>query len=106
LKDDGEGNRFSARASRYARLGANAGGFAVRVAANRLTGGDSGANARSLTSALGSLKGPLIKVAQLLATIPEALPPGYAEELMTLQTQATADGRRLRTPAYAGRTRR
>ena len=92
MSNDEEANRFSARAGRYARLGANAGGFVARMAANRLTGGDSGADARSLTNALGSLKGPLMKVAQLLATIPEALPPGYAEELMTLQTQAPPMG--------------
>ena len=92
MDDDNEANRFSARAGRYARLGANAGGFAVRMAANRLMGGDSAADARSLTNALGSLKGPLMKVAQLLANIPEALPPGYAEELMTLQSQAPPMG--------------
>jgi predicted unusual protein kinase regulating ubiquinone biosynthesis (AarF/ABC1/UbiB family) len=98
VNDDDEGNRLSARAGRYARLGANAGGFAARVAANRLMGADAGANARSLTLALGSLKGPVMKVAQLLATIPEALPPGYAEELMTLQSQAPPMG-----PAFVRR---
>ncbi len=92
MTDDTEANRFSARAGRYARVGANAGGFVARVAANRLMGGDASANARSLTNALGSLKGPLMKVAQLLATIPEALPPGYAEQLMTLQSQAPPMG--------------
>jgi predicted unusual protein kinase regulating ubiquinone biosynthesis (AarF/ABC1/UbiB family) len=92
LTNDDEANRFSARAGRYARLGANAGGFVARVAANRLMGGDSASNAAALTNALGSLKGPLMKVAQLLATIPEALPPGYAEQLMTLQAQAPPMG--------------
>jgi predicted unusual protein kinase regulating ubiquinone biosynthesis (AarF/ABC1/UbiB family) len=92
LTNDDEANRFSARAGRYARLGANAGGFVARVAANRLMGGDSASNAAALTKALGSLKGPLMKVAQLLATIPEALPPGYAEQLMTLQAQAPPMG--------------
>jgi predicted unusual protein kinase regulating ubiquinone biosynthesis (AarF/ABC1/UbiB family) len=92
LTNDDEANRFSARAGRYARLGANAGGFIARVAANRLRGGDSAANAAALTNALGSLKGPLMKVAQLLATIPEALPPGYAEQLMTLQSRAPPMG--------------
>jgi hypothetical protein len=38
-------------------------------------------NATALTAALGGLKGPLMKVAQLLATIPEAVPAEYAEEL-------------------------
>ena len=35
-------------------------------------------NAAALAAALGGLKGPIMKVAQLLATIPEALPAEYA----------------------------
>ena len=35
---DEEANRFSARASRYARLGVEAGAFAARVGASRLDG--------------------------------------------------------------------
>ena len=38
-------------------------------------------NATELAAALGGLKGPIMKVAQLLATIPEALPPEYIEQL-------------------------
>ncbi|MCG8441771.1 MAG: AarF/ABC1/UbiB kinase family protein, partial [Caulobacterales bacterium] len=37
-------------------------------------------------------KGPLMKVAQLLATIPDALPEDYAAELGTLQAHAPAMG--------------
>lgn len=88
---DPEQNRFSARATRYARVGANMGGVAARMAGSLLTGrsadGDR-ANAAALTRALGSLKGPLMKVAQLLATIPEAIPAEYAEELRQLQSEA------------------
>ena len=42
---------------------------------------DRAAHAEDLRAALGGLKGPLMKVAQLLATIPEALPKEYAAEL-------------------------
>ncbi|MCA1952757.1 MAG: AarF/ABC1/UbiB kinase family protein, partial [Hyphomicrobiales bacterium] len=49
-------------------------------------------NAAALTAALGGLKGPLMKVAQLLATIPEALPAEYAEELKALQSEAPPMG--------------
>jgi predicted unusual protein kinase regulating ubiquinone biosynthesis (AarF/ABC1/UbiB family) len=88
---DNEANRFSARASRYARLGASASAFAARMASNRVLGARGG-DAQALASALGSLKGPLMKVAQMMATIPEALPAEYADELMKLQSQAPPMG--------------
>jgi predicted unusual protein kinase regulating ubiquinone biosynthesis (AarF/ABC1/UbiB family) len=89
---DDEGDRFSARARRYANLGVNAGAFAARVGAGRLIGGERGDAARALSEALGSLKGPMMKVAQLMATIPDALPADYASELMRLQSQAPPMG--------------
>jgi len=92
LARDEEANRFSARASRYARLGVNAGAFAARVGANRLAGGGRGDEARAFTEALGAMKGPMMKVAQLLATIPDALPAEYAEQLMSLQSHAPPMG--------------
>ena len=92
MRDD-EANRFSARAARYARVGVNVGGVAARLAAARLFGSDNGAdNAAALARALGSLKGPMMKVAQLISTIPEALPPHYVEELQKLQAQAPPMG--------------
>jgi len=91
---DPEKNRFSARAARYARVGANVGGVAARVAASRFFGVDldRGKNAAELTAALGGLKGPIMKVAQLMATIPDALPAEYASELMKLQNEAPPMG--------------
>ena len=91
---DTERNRFSARAARYANVGANLGGVAARMASNRLFGnGQKGASsAASLSQALGGLKGPIMKVAQLLATIPDALPPEYAAELQKLQSEAPPMG--------------
>ena len=89
---DEEANRFSARASRYARLGVNAGAFAARMASNRMTGGARQGDAQALARSLGALKGPLMKVAQMMATIPEALPADYADALMKLQSQAPPMG--------------
>ncbi|NBJ12162.1 ABC1 kinase family protein [Microvirga arsenatis] len=91
---DTEANRFSARAARYARVGANMGGVAARMAGSRLFGGDDrdAANAAVLAQALGGLKGPIMKVAQLLATIPDLIPPEYAAELQKLQSEAPPMG--------------
>ena len=94
LPPDSEKNRFSARAKRYARVGTKVGGVAARMAGQRLIGsqGHRAGNAAALASALGGLKGPIMKVAQLLATIPDAVPPEYASELMKLQSQAPPMG--------------
>src|SRR5215211_943727 len=91
---DREQNRFSARAARYARVGTNVGGVAAKFAASRLFGFglDRGRNASDLAAALGGLKGPIMKVAQLMATIPDLLPPEYAEELAKLQADAPPMG--------------
>ena len=71
---DLEKNRFSARALRYGRVGANVGTVAARIVARRFFGLDPerDRDAAALAAALGGLKGPIMKVAQLLATIPEA----------------------------------
>lgn len=91
---DREANRFSARAVRYARVGTNVGGVAARIAGARFLGLglDRGKNAAALGAALGGLKGPIMKVAQLLATIPEAIPPEYTIELAKLQSEAPPMG--------------
>lgn len=89
---DREANRFSARAGRYASVGANVGGVAARMAMSRLFGKEGTANAAALAEALGGLKGPIMKVAQLLATVPDLLPPEYAAELQKLQADAPPMG--------------
>src|SRR6202453_3966802 len=91
---DQEKNRFSARAARYARVGANVGGGAARYAGRRLVGGERNRarEASALASALGNLKGPLMKVAQLMATVPDLLPPEYATTLQKLQSEAPPMG--------------
>src|SRR5918997_6630882 len=92
--NDLEANRFSARAARYARVGANVGGVAARIAGTRLFGfeGQDAGNAAALAAVLGGLKGPIMKVAQLLATIPDLVPPEYAAELQKLQSEAPPMG--------------
>jgi predicted unusual protein kinase regulating ubiquinone biosynthesis (AarF/ABC1/UbiB family) len=94
MNQDQEKNRLSARAMRYGRVGANVGGVAARIATRRLFGldPDRDREAAALAAALGGLKGPIMKVAQLLATIPEALPAEYAAELGQLQSQAPPMG--------------
>src|SRR3984957_968581 len=91
---DREANRFSARAARYARVGANMSGVAARFAGARFLGLDldRDKSAIELAAALGGLKGPIMKVAQLISTIPDALPPEYAAELAKLQSQAPPMG--------------
>lgn len=87
---DDEQNRLTARAARYVKVGTNVGTIAAKVAGQRLFGieGDDRKTAADLAAALGGLKGPIMKVAQLLSTIPEALPKEYAQELSQLQSQA------------------
>jgi predicted unusual protein kinase regulating ubiquinone biosynthesis (AarF/ABC1/UbiB family) len=91
---DRESNRLSARMGRYAKVGTNMGGIAAKVAGAKLFGVelDNQKNAAELAAALGGLKGPLMKVAQLLSTIPDALPPEYTTELAKLQASAPPMG--------------
>ncbi len=82
------------RVGRYGRVGAAMGGAAVRLAGSRYLGreADHERNAADLRAALGGLKGPLMKAAQILATIPDALPDDYARALAELQSNAPAMG--------------
>jgi predicted unusual protein kinase regulating ubiquinone biosynthesis (AarF/ABC1/UbiB family) len=91
---DQDDNRLGGRLARYARVTGAVGGLAVQFAANRVlgTGLDNERHARELKQALGGLKGPVMKVAQILSTIPDALPPEYARELQQLQANAPAMG--------------
>jgi predicted unusual protein kinase regulating ubiquinone biosynthesis (AarF/ABC1/UbiB family) len=83
-------NTVGGRVKRYAQVGTGIGGFAARVAGERFFGlkGDRDKNAGDLRVLLGGLKGPLMKVAQILSTIPDALPAEYARELAQLQANA------------------
>jgi predicted unusual protein kinase regulating ubiquinone biosynthesis (AarF/ABC1/UbiB family) len=92
LPPDNESNRLSRRLKRYAQVGTNVGGVAASIATRYFLGMNNDKNANALAGALGGLKGPLMKVAQLLSSIPEALPAEYAEELAKLQQQAPPMG--------------
>ena len=79
---------------RLARTSGAVGGIAARVAGAKVFGirTDRAAHAEDLRTILGGLKGPLMKVAQFLSTVPDALPAEYAEELAQLQANAPAMG--------------
>lgn len=85
---DPERNRLTARIGRVARVGASMSG----AVGARVMGADQPALARAVRQALGHSKGPLMKVAQLLSTIPDLLPQAYAEEFRKLQAHAPAMG--------------
>jgi len=53
---------------------------------------DRDSHAEDLKVALGGLKGPLMKVAQILSTIPDALPREYSRQLAELQANAPPMG--------------
>lgn len=82
------------RVKRYARVSTTVGGLAARLAGERVLGLplDRAGHAAELRKALGGLKGPLMKVAQLMSTIPEALPKEYVAELAQLQSNAPPMG--------------
>lgn len=110
--DDTEKNRLASRVQRYARVGAGVGATAARMAGARLFGeADARREGELIAATLGSLKGPLMKVAQLLATIPDAVPPEWSAELMKLQSEAPPMGyafvkRRMTSELGAGWERR
>ena len=85
---------FTGRVRRYAQVGTAMGSLAARLAGERYLGVavDRNRHAADLKAALGGIKGPLMKVAQLLATIPDALPQEYVQELIQLQANAPAMG--------------
>ncbi|HEY3800288.1 MAG TPA: AarF/UbiB family protein [Caulobacteraceae bacterium] len=97
---DPERDRLSGRVARFARVGAGAAGAAATIGANAIFGGGdvNARNARAVKEALGQLKGPLMKVAQMATTIPDLLPPEFAEELAHLQANAPPMG-----PAFVRR---
>ncbi len=89
-----EGSSFLGELRRMARTSGAVGGIAARVAGERVFGmkTDRTAHAEDLRAILGGLKGPLMKVAQFLSTVPDALPAEYAGELAQLQANAPPMG--------------
>jgi len=82
------------RVTRYAKVSASMAGFGARAAGQRYLGinADRQKQAERLRLALGGLKGPLMKVAQLLSTIPDIVPKEYAAEFAQLQADAPSMG--------------
>ncbi len=89
-----DADSLGGRIKRYARVGSAMSGIAARYAGGRFLGipVDNLEHAADLKAALGGLKGPLMKVAQILATIPDMLPEEYTAELTQLQTNAPSMG--------------
>ena len=87
-------NTIGGRIARYARVGTAVGGLAARLAGARVLGFelDQERHAAELTAALGGLKGPLMKVAQMMSTLPDALPDAYVRALGELQANAPSMG--------------
>jgi predicted unusual protein kinase regulating ubiquinone biosynthesis (AarF/ABC1/UbiB family) len=108
-----EESTFGGRVRRITQVGSRVGGLAAQVVGARALGIalDRGRHSEDLRLALGGLKGPLMKAAQILATIPDALPREYAEALRQLQANAPPMGwhfvrRRMRTELGADWQRR
>ncbi len=89
-----EDNRLTGRVRRYAKVGTAVSGVAAKAVGGRVFGlqFDKASQARDIHAALGGLKGPLMKVAQILSTVPDVLPEEYTQELIKLQTNAPPMG--------------
>ena len=94
MAEYGSKSQVGGRLKRYAKVTTTMSGLAARMAGERYLGMDidRDRHAAKLREALGSLKGPLMKVAQILSTIPDALPAEYADELASLQADAPSMG--------------
>ncbi len=86
--------RAGAKLVRYGRVSGAMAGLAAKLAGERFLGIkiERAEHAEKLMQALGNLKGPLMKVGQILGTIPEALPPEYAAAFQQLQSNAPPMG--------------
>ena len=93
-RNSSDRNSLSGRVKRYAKVGRAAGGLAAKVAGNRFFGLtiDKAEHASELQAALGGLKGPLMKMAQIMSTVPDMLPEEYMTELGRLQSDAPSMG--------------
>ncbi len=85
-------NKFSKRVIRYANLGTSAGNIAIKLFGTKFLNKEHDRNAVDLKNILGGLKGPIMKIAQLLSTVPDLLPEEYVKELTKLQSNAPPMG--------------
>lgn len=93
-KDIRDSSTLGGRMARYGRVSGTMAGLAAKLAGEKYLGMtiDRADHAEKLVKALGGMKGPLMKVGQILATIPEALPTEYAQEFQQLQSDAPPMG--------------
>jgi predicted unusual protein kinase regulating ubiquinone biosynthesis (AarF/ABC1/UbiB family) len=89
-----DGGSFFGEVRRFAKTSGAVGGIAARITGERMFGikTDQAKHAEDLKSILGGLKGPMMKVAQFLSTVPDALPAEYAAQLAELQANAPPMG--------------
>ncbi len=87
-------NKFGKRMMRYGQVSGTMANLAIKLAGEKYLGMniERDEHAEKLVHALGNLKGPLMKVGQILSTIPEALPKEYAQEFQQLQASAPPMG--------------
>ena len=91
---DTESRSIAKQIKRYAQVGGVVGKLATKLASQKYLGVklDKEKHALEIRNALGGIKGPLMKVAQLSATIPDLLPDEYTKELLHLQSNAPPMG--------------
>ena len=87
-----EKNKLTKRIKRYADLSTSAGMMALKFAGSKILSSEKSKTAIDITEILGDLKGPIMKIAQLLSTVPDLLPPDYAKALSQLQSNAPSMG--------------
>jgi predicted unusual protein kinase regulating ubiquinone biosynthesis (AarF/ABC1/UbiB family) len=87
-------NTLIGRLKRYGQVSTTLGGLATRLLSEKYLGVSVNREkyAEQLKNALGEIRGPILKVAQLLSTIPHALPEEYMRELQKLQSNAPSMG--------------
>lgn len=102
-------SNLGSRLSRYVNVGGAVAGLGAKLAGQKLFGQniDQKEHAAALAAALGQFKGPLMKIGQILSTIPQALPEEYANAFRNLQADAPSMGwnfvrRRMNTELGAG----
>ena len=85
-----EDNNLVSRVKRYSKVTTSMTSLATKFAGKKYLNFDLSDQkyAAQITEILGNLKGPLMKVAQLSATIPDLLPEEYAKKLAELQSNA------------------
>ncbi len=85
-------NTLATRLRRYAQSSTSLAGFLTKLASAKVLNHSPAPYAESLKIILGNLKGPILKIGQILSMVPDLLPEEYAAELQTLQSDAPPMG--------------